>query len=374
MTTINTVENRILEMDGGEFHKLCDAYLSASGFGVPHSQESVTGANKGRKGTPDTFFDRPNGKFAFAEYTTQKEDLLDKLRADLRKCVTESKTGIPVNYIEEIAMCFTRELTPKDVVSLNAECPGVKLTLLGISAIANDLLKYPLLIRKYLNLSLDTGQIIPLESFPGVYGKSRFATTLETKFHFREKEKADTLNALASNDLLIVSGRAGIGKSRFALECCRNFIAKNPQYEGYAIISQTQNLFEDLQERFSTPGNFLVLVDDANRVSSFSYFMHFLRNKKDGQQIKVVVTVRDYAVEKIREDIGDFPYFSISIDRLTDDQIKELAKEEFGILNPDYLERIVDLSGGNARIAVMICRVAIEKKYFGKHKRCFCTL
>jgi hypothetical protein len=361
MTTINTIENRILEMDGGEFHKLCDAYLAASGYGVPHSRGSVAGANKGRKGTPDTFFERPDGKFIFAEYTTQKKDLLPKLETDLRKCLNESKTGVPIQNIEEITMCFVGELLPKEVLTLNAECQGVTLTLLGISAIANDLLKHPLLIRKYFNLSLDTGQIIPLESFPGVYGKSKFAITLETNFHFREKEKIDFSNAVVSNNLVIISGKAGVGKSRFALECCRSFIAKNPEYEAYAIVSQSQNLFEDLQERFSTQGNFLILVDDANRISSFSYLMYFLRNRREDQQIKVIATVRDYALAKTREDIADFPYYSIFIDRLTNDQIRELARNEFGILNSAYLERIVDLSGGNPRIAVMIAKIAIEK-------------
>ena len=363
MATVNTIENRILEMDGGEFQKLCDAYLFTIGYGKPNSTGSVAGANKVRKGTPDTFFELPNGKLVFAEYTAQKDNLFGKLESDLGKCFDEEKTEVPISKIEEIIMCYTGQIKPAEVLSLKSKCEdkGVKLNLFSISALANGLINHPLLVRKFLNLTLDTGQVIPLESFPSVYGKSKFATTLETNFHFREKEIEDLSNALESCDLVVISGKAGVGKSRFALEGCRNFVTKNLEYQAYSIVSLSQNLYEDLQERFSQPGQFLILVDDANRVINFSYFMYILRNRKDNQHIKIVVTVRDYALDKIENDISNYPHQSIQLDRFTNDQIKELAKDEFGILNPLYLERIVDISGGNPRIAVMISKVAVEK-------------
>lgn len=363
MATVNTIEQRILQMDGGEFQKLCDAYLSAKRYGKPNSTGSVAGANKVRKGTPDTFFEFPNGKFVFAEYTTQKDNLFEKLEKDLGKCLNEEKTEVPISEIEEVVMCYTGQLEPSEALSLKSICEtkGIKLSLFSISALANDLLNQPLLVRKFLNLALDTGQVIPLESFPDIYGKSKFATTLETKFHFREKEIEEFSVALESYDLAVISGKAGVGKSRFALEGCRNFVAQHSEYKAYSVVSLSQNLYEDLQERFSLPGQYLILVDDANRIIDFSYFMHFLRNQKDNQHIKIVVTVRDYALDKIENDISNYPYQSIQLDRFTDDQIKELAKDEFNILNSLYLERIVGLSGGNPRIAVMISKVAVEK-------------
>ncbi len=189
MATVNTIEQRILEMDGGEFQKLCDAYLLASGYGKPNSTGSVAGANKVRKGTPDTFFELLNGKYVFAEYTTQKDNLFEKLKIDLGKCLDEKKTEVPISDIEEVVMCYTGQLEPAEDLFLKSQCnaKGVRLSLVSISVLANDLLNQPLLVRKFLNLSLDTGQVIPLESFPDIYSKSKFATTLDTRFHFREK-------------------------------------------------------------------------------------------------------------------------------------------------------------------------------------------
>ena len=134
----------------------------------------------------------------FAEYTTQQEDLLKKLSGDLDKCLSEKKTKVPINKLEEIVVCYTSQLEPNEVLSLRSKCEkeGVKLNLLGISALANDLINYPLLVRNFLDLAIDTGQVITLEAFPSVYGKSKFATTLDTKFHFREKEIQELSNAL----------------------------------------------------------------------------------------------------------------------------------------------------------------------------------
>jgi hypothetical protein len=104
MATVNTIEQRILQMDGGEFQKLCDAYLSAIGYGKPNSFGSKTGSNKVKKGTPDTFFERSNGKLVFAEYTTQQEGLFKKLGGDLGKCLDEKKTKVPVSNLEELVI------------------------------------------------------------------------------------------------------------------------------------------------------------------------------------------------------------------------------------------------------------------------------
>lgn len=336
MATVNTIQQRILQMDGGEFQKLCDAYLYASGYGKPNAFGSSAGSNKVKQGTPDTFFERPNGKFAFAEYTTQQEGLFKKLSGDLTKCLNEKKTKVPVSKLEEIILCYTSQLEPSQILSLKSKCEkkGVRLTVIGISALANELLlSHPLLLRNFLDLAIDTGQIIPLESFPSVYGKSKFATTLETRFHFREKEIEEFSNILESFDLVIIAGKPGVGKSRFALEGCRNFVNTHPEYKAHSVVSLSPDLFEDLQELLLAPGQFLILVDDANRVVKFSYFMHFLRSQKDNQHIKIVVTVRDYALTKIEDDISNYSYRSIQLDRFTDDQIKELAKVEFGINN-----------------------------------------
>lgn len=360
MAIINTVEARILEMGGGEFQKLCDAFLSRIGYGKPNSFGIQNASNKVRKGTPDTFFEKKDGKLAFAEYTTQRTNTYKKLDSDIDKCIHKITNSENRNVINEIIICYTSQISSNELLKLRTKCTenGLVFTNFGLSALANELIQIPSLMKEFLNFSLDTGQIIPLESFPLAYQKSKFSTTLVTKFQFREKELQDIENSLNNNDLVILLGKPGIGKTRLAIEACRRFILTNSDYQAFSIINFSQNLFDDIREQFSLPGKYLIFVDDANRVISFDYFMSLLRNKKENQQIKIVTTVRDYAFDKIVNDIGLFPLNSFEIEQLKDEQIKEIVRQEFGIENHNYLDRIIEIASGNPRLAMMASAIA----------------
>jgi hypothetical protein len=78
---------------------------------------------------------------SFAEYTTQQQDLLEKLRNDLDKCFDETKTGVPVDRIERVILCFNAKLKAADEPELLEICQarGVNLDLFGIGALAFNL-------------------------------------------------------------------------------------------------------------------------------------------------------------------------------------------------------------------------------------------
>ena len=107
MSKINQIESKLLELDGGTFQKLADSYLHKKGYEQINPLGSVVGIDKSRKGSPDTFIPLPNGKYIFAEYTTQQVGVFKKLKGDLKKCFNEAKTGISVSKIEEIVICHT---------------------------------------------------------------------------------------------------------------------------------------------------------------------------------------------------------------------------------------------------------------------------
>jgi hypothetical protein len=87
--------------------------------------------------------------------------------------------------------------------------------------------------------------------------------------------------------------------------------------------------------------------------------VQLLKTKRSDQNFKIIVTVRDYALDKIREicqPIGSNA--EINIVPFTDEEIKKLLKDEFEINNHLYLDRIADIAQGNPRIAVMAAQVA----------------
>ena len=91
-----------------------------------------------------------------------------------------------------------------------------------------------------------------------------------------------------------------MGKSRLALEVAKRFERENPGYKTWCLLNRGHDLFRDLRSYFSEPGSFLIVADDANRLSNFGYVVHLLQERRPSQRFKVIVTVRDYALAKIR--------------------------------------------------------------------------
>lgn len=365
MSKINQIQNALKELDGGAFQKLADSFLKKKGYDHLVPLGSVIGANKVKTGTPDTLAILPNGKYVFAEYTTQQTGLFAKLRGDLSKCFDENKTGIPITKIHEVVFCHTSNLSTDELNLLGETCEthGVNLNLFDIGSISYELLdKFPGLARDYLSVDVDTGQIISPDEFIQLYGKNKLATRLDTAFYFREEELQQIETSLDNGDLVIVPGKAGVGKTRVALECCARFNKLHPEYQTLCIFNRGPDLFEDLRIHCSAPGAFLILVDDANRMSKFEYIVQLLQRQRQDQRIKVIVTVRDYAIEKVRDACRSYGEVQeINIPSLTEEQIKQLVEKEYGILNHHYLDRIANIAQGNPRIAIMAAEVAKEK-------------
>ncbi|MCC5600702.1 hypothetical protein [Nostoc favosum] len=364
MSKINQIQNELLRLDGGAFQKLADAYLYKRGYDRINPLGSVIGADKVRQGTPDTLVVLPNGKYVFAEYTTQKEGVPNKFKKDLNKCFDESKTGISVEKIQEIVLCHTSMLSPDEEDLLRDECQkrGVNLNIFGIGPISYDLYqKYPGIAREQLGVEVDTGQIVDVDEFVNAYNK-KAATPINTTFHFREKELEEILQGLEKSNLVIVSGKAGVGKSRLALESCKQFLENHPEYQVKCIFIRVANIFEDIRVYFSEPGCHLIFVDDANRVNSFDYFIDLLHNQREDQKIKVIATVRDYAFEKIQKLSCSYKNLTeVELNFLDENQIKQILMDEYEIINPLYLSRIADIAQGNPRLAIMAALLAKQE-------------
>ncbi len=271
MSKVPEIERRIQELEGGAFQRLANSYLRRLGYGPINALGSLVGSQKTRKGTPDAFVVGSNGKYTFVESTTQTDGLATKLQGDLEKCLTEKKTAIPVEEIEEVVICHTGQLDPGEHRQLLKWCKGaLKLRIYGVHEIALDLAeRYPGIARDHLGIAIDTGQILEPEDFVSTYGKSAIRAPLDTGFHGRDTEVEEALEALAGDDILIVTGPAGVGKTRVALEVVRRFCGFHPEFEAWCVLDRGHNLFDDLRAYFSDAGSFLLLADDANRLTDF---------------------------------------------------------------------------------------------------------
>jgi hypothetical protein len=131
---------------------------------------------------------------------------------------------------------------------------GCLVTLFGIGPISRDLLyRFPGVARDFLNVELDTGQILTLDDFVSTYGKSAVATPLDTPIRFRDEQLERGIADLTGSHLLIVAGPPGVGKSRFTLELCRRFVQRHSEFAARAVVYRGLDLFADVRVYFATP-------------------------------------------------------------------------------------------------------------------------
>ena len=162
MAYIESIKQKILQLDAGTFQNLCDSYLCKIGYSNIVSLGGEAGTRKTTLGTPDTYFIAPDGKYIFVEYTTQKTKLFAKIKDDIKKCLDTSRTGIPHDKISEIIYCHTSSnLSPHQDSEMKALCEnfGIKLTVIGIDKLAEDIyLFHHNLSRDFLGISISTGK------------------------------------------------------------------------------------------------------------------------------------------------------------------------------------------------------------------------
>uniref|UniRef100_UPI003FEFC9F4 nSTAND3 domain-containing NTPase n=1 Tax=Gemmiger formicilis TaxID=745368 RepID=UPI003FEFC9F4 len=366
MSKLTDIQYRIDQLDGGAFQNLCDAYLTCKGYGIGYSLGMKTGTNKTAKGNPDTYFLKKDGKYVFVMYTTQKDDFVKKALKDLEKCFDADKTGIPAENVGEIVYCHTcGRLLAGDTQTLNEFCKerNSKLTLIGLDELGSDLYwHYPRIAKDFLGVSVDTGQIMSIQDFVQIHDANKMSAPLETKFMLREAELKEAKEKLNLSDVLILSGPAGVGKTRLALQICRELASENG-YEILCIKSNGLELYEDLVTTIEEDKNYLAFVDDANELTGLHFVLDFLCKAGDQKKSikKLIVTVRDYARRQVLNQILEVKKPSIvKVGCLTDDEIRKLIKEAFGITNHIYSDRIVAIAEGNARLAMLAGKVAAE--------------
>lgn len=209
---------------------------------------------------------------------------------------------------------------------------------------------------------VSTKQILKLNEFIDIYQYSKFATPLDIDLFGRENEKKEIIEKLNSNNFLIVSGKAGIGKTKIVIESIQNY-AKDYNYEIVCIYNRGADLFEDINTFFQGNKKYLIFIDDVNRIhSALDYLLQVYPEKIADNTFKIIMTVRDYAKEKIIDILSSrkFTFDEIIINKLEKNYIEDIIKKDFKITNPSYIERIQFLSKGNPRLAVMISKIAYE--------------
>ena len=353
-------------LEGGGFQDLCDTLLCAEGYEGIFSLGMKAGSLKTTIGNPDTYFRSKSGKYIFVAYTTEQTNINKKIKEDVEKCLDQEKTGVDVKDIEKIICCHTSStLKAGDDQALRELCGsyGIELELYGIDRIADKIYRnYQYIAKDKLNLSIDSNQIFPREEFIKRYDNSNGRTApLTTTFLYRKKEKKEILDALEKEKIIVILGRAGVGKTRLALEIAKEYQEKK-KCKILCIKCNDQPIMDDLSRHIDVEGKYLVFVDDANELVGLSHLVEYAIRDDKRFNIRIIATVRDYASKSVINEIeklADLKCFAVS--KFTDQEIRDFVKTNLKIQNSDYIEQIMRIASGNPRIAYMAGKLAIDK-------------
>ena len=364
MTKINAIQQKIKSIDGGQFQNLCDDYLQKKyDFKKIVRLGTYSGSSKTTKGIPDTYVDDKDG-YTLIMHGNDERNPYSKLKKDIQKIYNYAKNNLSDKIIKKIICCHTsNNISITQNEELKTICNGVEIELIGIDELSYDLKNnYPLIAKENLSLELDTNQILSLDDFIKKYDSDSLNAPLSINFIFRN-EFDDIYNLLSGNNVLVITGKAGVGKTKVALEVCSKFCKKNEEYKSLYIKSNGLNIYDDLKNYINKDRNYLLYIDDINELRELNLLVDIINLNKETSKIKVIATVRNYLLESIVNELKRIEFPKIyTLAEMNEESIIKLLEDGYLIKNKDYQNKILHISNNNPRIAVMAANGIISKK------------
>ena len=167
---------------------------------------------------------------------------------------------------------------------------------------------------------------------------------------------------IQNHDFIILTGAPGVGKTKLALEGIKSFLEENLEYNAYCVSYKHHTLLDDLYQYMDSNNDYILFVDDANRIDAFSQITGFYKASRKGK-LKVIITVRNYAFQEVGNLCFEFSPMQMEIKKFSDEEIVEIIKQDpFNILNSSYYEIIKRIADGNPRLAIMVAQLAIAEQ------------
>lgn len=360
MTRINTIQNAIKQMNGGEFHKLADDYIykkwhynNIQSFGIQ------AGTDKSIKGIPDTYVEHDDGTYTLFMYGTSN-DTTTKLKKDLRDTLTSEKLSLEKDKIREIILFHTKvRLSIPMAEQLKAIAPNIKVKFFGLDTLAQDLNQhFGSIAKDHLGISVNSGQILDMEDFVLEYDKNQVMAPLDIEFQVREKELAELSEKIAKNNAILVTGKSGVGKTKLVLEAVHSF--KTRGFIPVFVKNNGLSLYEDFKMEINQTENYILVFDDVNQTSDLEAILNDLSTSYPN--VKIIATVRDYQKEKFKESFLRFNAFEeYVLKEFSKADLREILKESLNINNQDVQDKIIEIAKGNVRIAVLAAKLARQE-------------
>ena len=359
MNFIKQIEVALISINQARFQDLINHLLHIQGNTFIGAPGSVVGKEKTSKGAPDSFFVKDN-KYVFVECTTKDKldgakTFIEKLEKDIEHCFNEDTTKIKNQDIEKVLLACTSKIHADEHYRLRSKVTNYNINtefeVLDIQNLPLYIYDFPGLSEQYLGVEIIKAEIYNLPDFLTKTTKG-LQPSLTNDFIGREYELKQSLEHLKNLDILLLSGPAGVGKSKLAVKILED---SKEDYIPIVIQSSAVPLWEDFIHLFQNGKDYIILFDDANKsIQNLVYLLNFIQKPKTNK-LKVVITVRDYVKHQVYQELKYFKNQELVIEKLKDEDIEKIILQVLPNLHHHYdiRKKIIELSKGNARVALM---------------------
>lgn len=370
MSLINTIENKIKELSGGEFQSLGDNILAKK---FPDYKlialGSQEGTNKTTRGIPDTYLVLPNGKQIFVMYGTHSK-AAKKIEEDIKSVKEEiEKLGLGTEQIEKIICCHTSSnIGPEKKAKFEKEASPYELELIGINEIANTLcynIGFQYIARDFLGVSESTDQVWDTESFIKIHDHSKTNAPISNVYL---GGSVDNYVSLIESDvqILLIADNAGVGKTRLGIEICKELEKKG--YIVLCIKSNGQATYQDLKRFIDGGKDTVVFMDDVNLVSDYQSVISLLNID---EKLKFILTCRSYSRAMIESHLKEYLYREVSVKEMGLEEKEALIKQfSDDNIHSKTIQELIDVGKSNPRLLVLAASLS-KKEKSKKYANCF---
>lgn len=347
------------EFNGEKFQLFCNDLLSFE-FGKNYVPFSAPGGDQGVDGLFEGNYNGKSGKWRFqAKFhhpDTGRVAGYNQLRNQVKQDLTD-------NIQDETAVVFITnvELNPQQRKGILAITNGIKNNKNSIidfelwdgAKIYTILSHHPIVKLWYTN---QTKSLI--QEYSEFYHKELFEN-INTPYDFSNKyyyrsNKLEDLEKFINNDnkkVAVISGDAGIGKTRLCIEYFKQYIDHNNEWQALVIVTHTINL-EVLQIALSGEKNYIVLLDDADKFNEkdIADLLTITKGIKQNK-IKLLLTVRNHFLNQVLSALNAYDKTEtvedIKLKHLTKEETVQFLEEELkGLIIEEYLGYFVELTHG----------------------------
>lgn len=340
-----------------EFELFCNALLTFE-FGKSYQPFSAPGRDGGIDGAFDGAYGNYTGKwrFQFKFFLAARHDAVRNLKYQVKE---EAKKLKDEHYF---LLATNVELLPQEVNTIK-DAFEEKLKVIGKSCtfllwdgakLFTLFVQYPIL-SLWLNEGFATAQLRP---YRNVYGTNLDAqdfnpASLSTFFIGRKKDLDVLTDFLESDDnMAVIAGDAGIGKTRMALEFFENKMP--PDWSAIVLVNRNFNL-DKIYRALHGEQKYVVLIDDAHTFDP-GIIADMKVVSEQLQNVKLILTTRNLQASKPLCLIKEYEhenYLKINLSELSRSETEEVFLRYVGQSEyRHYINQLVTTSFGKPILIV----------------------